>query len=211
MLYCADGLCSGVSAFKLEQNINNSLPFPPLVLSPASLNNGCVQRIHFTSGASVSFLLYVFTTRRPQETEILRHPSCDLHQASQPRIWESSPSVTLSSITEYISWQKNSVWRPWIRRDLSMFVTVFCCCISVWTNSAVAMAGVVPWLKELVAGLWPSRLEFDARTFYVASVVEDAHWDTFFSRQFDSLPVPRKNSSICHRRYVTLTLAGVVK
>jgi len=55
-----------------------------------------------------------------------------------------------------------------------MFVTAFCCCISVWPNAAVTMAGVVLWLRELVAGLCPSRLEFDARSFYVASVVEGA-------------------------------------
>lgn len=143
--------------------------------------------------------------------EILQHPPCDLHRASQPRIWESSPSVTLSSLTEYISWQRNGVWRPWIWRDLSMFVTAFCCCISVWPNGSVTMAGVVPWLRELVAGLWLLRLEFDARPFYVTSVVETRHWDRFSSRHFDSPPVLRKNSFICHRRYINLTLAGVVK
>jgi hypothetical protein len=88
---CADRLCPGVSAFNVKWKINNSLLFPPLVLSPASLNNGCVQRIHFTVGASVSFLLYVFTTRRLREMEILQHPSCDLHQASKPGYGDHPP------------------------------------------------------------------------------------------------------------------------
>jgi hypothetical protein len=36
------------------------------------------------------------------------------------------------------------------------------------------MAGIVPWLRELVASLRTPRLGFDARSFYVTSVVEDA-------------------------------------
>ena len=55
-----------------------------------------------------------------------------------------------------------------------MFVTAFYCCISGLLNGSMITDGVVPWLRELAVGHLPPTLEFDARPFYVESVVQDA-------------------------------------
>jgi hypothetical protein len=93
-----------------------------------------------------------------------------------------------------------------------MCVTALCCCISVWLNGSIIMAGVMPWLMELVADLWPQRLEFDVRSFYVESVVEDAAVGQVFPPGTSILhSCSVKSSFICHRRYINLTFAGVDK